>query len=140
LEERCEKTEGPQEGGTVLGFCGINCSECDAYKATITADEKLIQRAVDTYGEGKGSWIDWICLGCQHPERRLIATGCAKCQIRACALEHAISSCAACPDYDGCEKLFSFIQEEEHGEGGDVLVRKMKWLREAFVARRHDGV
>ena len=120
----------------MLGFCGINCAECVAYKATITADEKLIQRAVDTYGEGKGSRTDWICLGCQHPELRLIATGCAQCKIRACAVEHGISSCAACPDYDACEKLHPFIEKE----GGDDLVRKMNWLREAFVARKPGGI
>jgi hypothetical protein len=48
----------------MLGYCGINCTECSAYKATVTTDQKLMQHVQDTFGDGKGTLTDWVCLGC----------------------------------------------------------------------------
>jgi len=118
----------------MLAFCGINCSECPAYKATMAVDEKMMQDVVEKFGEGEQPKTDWVCLGCLHPEPGLIATYCASCEIRACAVERGVTNCAACADYDGCEKLQSFMTEE----GGDIAQR-MSWLRDAFVARSQSG-
>ena len=116
----------------MIGYCGINCSRCAAYTATATVDEKLMEETVTRFGDGKGTRNDWICLGCLHEEPGLIAKYCATCTIRSCALEHGVTNCAACPDYDGCKKLQPFIEKE----GADVALR-MRWLREAYVARTH---
>lgn len=118
----------------MLGYCGINCTECSAYKATVTTDEKLMQHVQDSFGDGKGMRTDWVCLGCLHEEPGLIAKYCASCTIRTCAVEHGVTSCATCPDYDACERLQPFIEKE----GSDVAPR-MKWLRDAFVARTRIG-
>ncbi len=118
----------------MLGFCGINCTECLAYKATVTVDEKLMQRVVEKFGEGKATRNDWVCLGCLHSESGLIATYCASCAVRTCAVEHGAANCVVCPDYDGCEKLRSLFEDE----GGD-LAQRMAWLRDAFLARTQPG-
>jgi hypothetical protein len=115
----------------MLGYCGINCTECSAYKATVTADEKLMQHVQDTFADGKGTREDWVCLGCLAAEPAFIAKFCATCKIRTCAIEHGITNCAACPDYDQCEQLQPFIETE-----GAAVVTGMRWLREAFVAER----
>ena len=114
----------------MLGYCGINCTECSAYKATVTSDEKLMRHVEEKFGDGTGTYKDWVCLGCLHPEPALIAKYCATCAIRSCAIEHRLSHCAVCPDYDGCEKLHPFIEEEDK-----AVVLRMRWLREAFLAR-----
>jgi len=114
----------------MLGYCGIHCSECPAYKATVTVDEALMEETVRKFGEGKGSRNDWVCLGCLHEEPGLIAKYCATCPIRTCAVEHAVTNCAACPGHDDCARLQPFIAKE----GSDVA-RRMSWLREAYVER-----
>lgn len=114
----------------MLGYCGINCTECSAHKATVTSDEKLMQQVEEKFGDGTGTYKDWVCLGCLHPEQALIAKYCATCGIRMCAIEHGIVNCAACSDHDECEKLHSFIEEED-----EALLLRMRWLRDAFVAR-----
>ena len=118
----------------MLGYCGINCDECSAYKATVTTDEKLMQHVQETFGDGKGTYKDWVCLGCLHPEPALIAKYCAACEIRGCAVEHGVVNCAACPEYDDCEKLQSFIEEEDK-----AVALRMRWLRDAFLTRTQPG-
>ena len=117
----------------MLGYCGINCTECSAYKATVTTDDKLMRHVEETFGDGTGTYKDWVCLGCLHHEPALIAKYCATCEIRGCAIEHGIANCAVCPDYDECEKLQPFIEDE----GKEVALR-MRWLREAVVARSQE--
>jgi len=114
----------------MLAPCGIECAECAAYKATMASDEAQRQKVVDTFGEGKGSFEDWVCLGCLYPEPGLIADYCASCDVRACAVERGVASCAACTEYEGCAKLKAFLTEED----GSIAVR-MQRLREAFLAR-----
>ena len=118
----------------MLGYCGINCTECSAYKATVTSDEKLMRHVEEKFGDGTGTYRDWVCLGCLHPEAALIAKYCATCEIRICAIEHGVVNCAVCSGYESCEKLHSFIEEED-----SALVVRMQWLREAFLARTGSG-
>jgi len=116
----------------MLAPCGIHCAECPAYKATLTTDEAMMQKVVDTFGQGKGSFTDWVCLGCLHPEPGLIAAYCAGCDIRSCALERGVASCAACAEYDGCQKLAALLGESDTSEATRA---RMDRLRRAFVAR-----
>ena len=118
----------------MLGYCGIDCSGCSAYRATITPDAKLMQHVQDTFGKGTGTLKDWVCLGCLYPEPALIATYCASCEIRRCALERDVANCAVCPTFENCEKLHPFIEEED-----EALALRMNWLREAFLDRTKDG-
>ncbi|MFC2078763.1 DUF3795 domain-containing protein [Candidatus Bipolaricaulota bacterium] len=114
----------------MLAYCGINCTECSAYKATVTSDEKLMHHVEEKFGDGTGTYRDWVCLGCLHPKPALIAKYCATCKIRGCAVERNVDICAACLDYDDCEKLQSFIKEED-----EAVALRMRWLRDAFVTR-----
>ncbi len=114
----------------MLGYCGINCTECSAYKATVTTDKDLMQHVQDTFGDGKGTLRDWVCLGCLSAEPAFMAKYCENCKIRGCAIEHGVDNCAACPDYDECEQLHAFIKTEDA-----AVVLRMQWLRDAFLAR-----
>ena len=65
----------------MLGYCGINCTECSAYKATVTTDKELMQHVQDTFGDGKGTLRDWVCLGCLSAEPAFMAKYCENCKI-----------------------------------------------------------
>jgi hypothetical protein len=68
----------------IIGYCGIVCSSCGAYK------------------RGK-------CKGC-YSENRLYKS----CKVRACNIEKGYSSCADCKEYHNlrdCKKLNNFISK-----------------------------
>jgi hypothetical protein len=77
----------------MLGYCGINCDECGAYKGTVNTDMALLQQFIAQY--------------------------CSNCQIRTCAIERNLPNCAACPDFENCSRLHDFIK----GESEEIALR-----------------
>jgi hypothetical protein len=48
------------------------------------------------------------CDGCTSTSGRL-SSYCSVCEVRACAEEHGVDSCAYCPDYD-CDTIRGYFQ------------------------------
>jgi len=94
----------------IIAFCGIICSECDAYKATQLGDPAELERVAAAWREQFGPDITAaavVCDGC------LAVSGphcgyCSECPIRACAIDRGASSCARCDDY-GCDTIEQFL-------------------------------
>ena len=87
----------------IIAPCGINCSDCAAYKATQADDwEKLAEIAVQWSDEDtKYEAEQMICDGCLGERLNVY---CATCSGRACALDKGYTVCSQCSDYS-CEKL-----------------------------------
>lgn len=120
----------------MLGYCGINCAECNAYKGTVATDISLLERAAKDFWDGAYSASEWVCLGCTPADQPFLAKYCASCKFRTCAIAKGVSNCAACPDFEGCTQLKEFIAGESEG-----LVQRMDWLRERFLAlQSSDGL
>ncbi len=98
---------------TMIAVCGLNCAECEAYKATQANDEVWKERLAAQWREQFNSPdIDTVavtCDGCLAVNGRLGAY-CGQCGIRACGIERGYANCAACPDYASCEKITGFFQ------------------------------
>lgn len=123
------------EGGiTVLGYCGINCDNCSAYRGTVTNDLSLLEKAAGSYWNGAYSAKDWVCLGCLPADQPFLAKYCAECKIRACAIGKGVPNCAACDEFEGCAQLHKFIKGESEGLSGT-----MRLLRERFLERRKEA-
>jgi len=118
----------------MLGYCGINCDTCPAYRGTITTDRELLEKAMADYGKEGQTIEDWVCLGCTPGDQGFLATYCAECAIRACAVERGVQNCAACEDYDGCEKMRAFLETEP-----ESLATRMAWLRSRFTGSDGTG-
>lgn len=114
----------------MLGYCGINCDNCRAYKGTVAGDMALLEQAAGSFWEGAFSAKDWVCLGCRPADQPFLAKFCAGCTIRACAVERGLANCAACPDYEGCSRLHDFLRGESK-----ELIQTMALLRERFLDR-----
>jgi hypothetical protein len=112
----------------MLGYCGIDCTACTAYRGTVTTDPALLEKAAGEYWNGKYSASEWVCLGCLPADQPFLARYCAGCGIRACAIEKGLPNCAACPDYEGCSQLHDFVEGEL-----PALSQRLAWLRESFV-------
>jgi hypothetical protein len=96
----------------LIAFCGLDCSACEAYKATQADDlawkERVVEQWKKEYGATNLDIKGVTCDGCTSLSGRWGAH-CYECDIRLCGLQHGVSTCAACPEYV-CEKLEAFFQ------------------------------
>ncbi|MCL5021285.1 MAG: DUF3795 domain-containing protein [Bacteroidetes bacterium] len=99
-------------------YCGLNCATCPIYVATRESDpatqmaqRKQIAGMINAhYGIDLSAGQINDCDGCRSDSGRLFSL-CGDCEIRRCAAEKRVESCAFCPGYV-CEKLHEFIQSE----------------------------
>jgi len=115
----------------MIGYCGINCDNCSAYKGTVNSDMSLLEKVAGSFWDGAYSAKDWVCLGCLPANQSFLGKFCAKCKIRVCAIERKVQNCAACNDFENCSKLHEFINGES-----EELVLRMKLLRERFLDKQ----
>jgi hypothetical protein len=90
----------------IIAYCGIVCSECDAYQATQANDMAALERVVAAWREeykADFTAAGIACDGCLATEGS-ICSHCFECKTRACAFEHSVASCAYCPDF-GCDTI-----------------------------------
>ncbi len=107
--------DGPKEEEKekkIIAKCGLTCSECPAYIATQKNDDALRAETAKKWSEMFKADIkptDINCDGCQSESPRLFSY-CAVCEIRKCAREKKVETCADCPEYS-CKKLDEFLAQ-----------------------------
>jgi hypothetical protein len=111
---------------TLIAPCGLDCAQCEAYIYTQANDleklEALVARWRVEYNAPDMTIASATCDGC------LSASGrhggyCSACQVRACAVEKSLTTCAECDQY-ACEKLEGFFQMAPHAKENLELLRK----------------
>ncbi len=94
----------------MIAYCGLACTDCEAYLATQANDlealERMAARAREEYGMVHATLESTMCDGCLSNSERLSGY-CAECGVRACAMSKGLANCAHCPDY-GCEIVEAF--------------------------------
>ncbi len=100
----------------LIGACGINCSECQTYIATIKDDneyrEKNAQRMREQFNI-KVEAADINCVGCFGDGPHI--GYCSVCKIRTCVAHRQIENCAYCQDYP-CNDIEQFHQKATHAK------------------------
>ncbi|MBN1313867.1 MAG: DUF3795 domain-containing protein [Anaerolineales bacterium] len=95
----------------IVAYCGLVCSECEAYLATQSNDlaalEKLAARAREEYNMPDATAETARCDGCLG-ETGLKIGYCFSCEVRACGVQRNVRNCAFCDEY-ACEKLEGFF-------------------------------
>lgn len=91
----------------MMAFCGLNCAECAAYKATMGHDVALLEETARLWTDSQNKYTpaDVICLGCTEENSSLLYASCAGCATRACAMRKGIRYCATCDDFDNCSTV-----------------------------------
>lgn len=94
----------------MIACCGLNCSSCDAYRATQEDNdakrEEVAQKWSRIYkADIKTEHIN--CDGCKSDGMKFLH--CDMCDIRQCCLSRNIDNCAVCEDYM-CDTLADFIE------------------------------
>ena len=92
-----------------ISFCGINCSQCEAFIATKNDDDKLRRETAEKWSKTYSADIkpEYInCRGCISTEEPLFSH-CKVCEYRLCGIDKGVENCAHCDEY-ACEKLVNF--------------------------------
>ena len=102
----------------MIAYCGLRCDTCAILLATRETDDakkhkmriEIAQEIKEHYGQDCKAEDVTDCNGCKTEGARLFS-GCSKCQIRKCASEKGVETCAHCSEY-ACEKLEKFFSTE----------------------------
>lgn len=99
----------------LIGYCGLDCGQCDARTATVNNDDELRARTAKL-------WCEWNntdeikpehinCLGCRAEGVKIYFCSCL-CEVRKCCIDNGMDTCAGCPGKAGCAKLAPFMDNE----------------------------
>lgn len=98
---------------SIIASCGIDCTKCDAYIATMANDDAARGRIAEKWGKEYNFAFkpgDINCHGC-HATDGVQIGHCAQCGIRKCAFGMGYKTCAECADLDTCAQLAAFISQ-----------------------------
>jgi hypothetical protein len=108
----------------MIAYCGLDCKECKAFKATQAKDIEWKKQIAKQWEENlkvkfKPEEID--CDGCKSDK---ISGWCTRiCKIRPCAMERKVKTCAHCSNYP-CRELKEFLANEPVGAKNLEEIRK----------------
>jgi hypothetical protein len=92
----------------MIAYCGLDCAECGAYKATVANDDELRKQTAKQWSEMFGADVkpeDVNCMGCKSD---ILMGYCSECKIRECGNSKAIGNCGVCSDF-GCAQITEFL-------------------------------
>jgi len=93
----------------MIAYCGLVCTSCLQYIATLNDDDILRKKAAKRIAEEFGIQYrteDINCDGCLSSCGRLIGF-CNTCEVRKCGIEKSVENCTVCDDQP-CDKLNKF--------------------------------
>jgi hypothetical protein len=114
LQARGGSDPGTQKGGgmeKMISYCGLNCSECPAFIATVNDDDELRKKTAELWSKEYGGEVkpeDVNCDGCVSGTDRHIGHW-HECEMRICGQEKGVENCAFCNEF-ACEKLSKFFE------------------------------
>ena len=94
------------KGDQMIGYCGIDCSNCASYIATRSGNSEELARVADDLArryqaEVKPEYV--ICDGCKAGKR--LSYFCANlCKMKPCCIEKGYDSCIECSEFP-CKEL-----------------------------------
>ncbi len=109
----------------IIAKCGINCSKCPAYSATINNDEEAKIKLAAEWSKQfnfdmKPEMVN--CYGCLDEDKPKLGY-CQMCEIRKCAVSKKVDNCAHCQDY-ACKALSDFHQNAKEAAESLEKIRK----------------
>lgn len=95
----------------IVSICGLPCSECGAYLATINNDDEKRREVAVLWSKQYGADIkpeDINCESCLSDSENVFSHP-KVCEIRKCGKERRVLNCAYCSEY-ACEQLQKFFE------------------------------
>lgn len=91
----------------LIAYCGLDCENCDARKATLNNDNQLREKTAKLWSQLNGANItaEMInCTGCRHDGDKTPFCN-NMCPIRKCAKHNKFNTCGDCAKMEHCETL-----------------------------------
>jgi hypothetical protein len=100
----------------MIAYCGIVCTECEAFKATQLGDPAALEKVAASWREQFDPSITAASIACDGclATTDTLCSYCSVCPLRICALDRGEKNCAYCVDFEGCEKLESYYNQAPH--------------------------
>jgi hypothetical protein len=93
-----------KEDQLLIAYCGLNCRECEAFKATERRDFDALRELAQRWGEHDKTAYRPMDLECEGCKSNRLNEYCDRCSVRECGVFHGFESCAECEEYP-CDKL-----------------------------------
>ena len=104
-----------------VAVCGLNCTHCDAYLATVNDDLALREKTAQKWSEMNQTRIlpeQIACEGCRTNGIKNLY--CLElCEIRQCARKKCYASCGECAEMEDCRTVDIILRH--HPEARDNL-------------------
>ncbi len=94
----------------MIAYCGLDCSKCDAYIATVENSETKRQTTAQKWTQIYKTDIkpeQVNCDGCKSSGIKFFH--CNNCEIRQCCISKEVENCAECENYI-CDNLAAFVK------------------------------
>lgn len=114
----------------MVGYCGIVCTDCPAYKATKANDDKARAKIAEEWSKEYQHPFkaqDINCNGCLAAGEVQVGY-CSVCEIRKCGSGREILNCAYCVDYP-CGRLNDFHARAAEAKAKLESIRSKKRTR-----------
>ncbi|MCL2066945.1 MAG: DUF3795 domain-containing protein [Treponema sp.] len=96
----------------LIAYCGLDCAECAAYKATQNNDQALREKTAAEWSQAHGFNFTPDMINCTSCRGTGVKIGhCTACEIRKCASEKNLINCGTCGDYKTCKTINDFISQ-----------------------------
>ena len=93
-----------------IAYCGIDCSDCDAFIATQNNDQSLREKTAKEWGILYENTYTPDMINCSSCKGSGVLFGhCSRCKIRRCALERSVEHCDVCGEFKTCKLINDFI-------------------------------
>lgn len=95
-----------------IAYCGLDCSACDAFKATQSKDVERMKQIADRWNRELNTEFTEKDIECDGCLSQRISGWCQSiCDIRPCAEKRNVKTCAHCNEYT-CAHLETFLSGE----------------------------
>ena len=97
-----------------IAYCGLDCSKCEAYIATVNDDNGLREKVAKLWSELNGVQITpqmINCTGCREDGVKTVYCE-SLCAIRQCAIKKALCTCGDCAEAEKCKKLAQITKND----------------------------
>ncbi len=110
----------------ILAYCGLNCSECPVYLASVEKNTAGQIWLAKEYSSDMCTFSkeDMNCLGC-HSDT-VSQKMCGDCEIRICGMKKSYGSCAECGEFPCSVLKENFDDESDNLNNLKQLVLKSK--------------
>jgi hypothetical protein len=105
------KEDDMAERDRIVAICGIACSECPAYVATVNDDDEKRRQTAGEWSKAYNADLKPESINCMSclSEDGPVFHHCTVCEIRKCGMAKGVPNCAHCDEY-ACEKLTALLE------------------------------